>query len=128
MKNIRTKFEDADGGYAARGHCHSFTWTAATWLAIGSAAVGAIGTAVSADSARRNANTANDQAIKAAKVNAQAADEANNAANAKSPDVAAMMASNLAAGKSGASGTMLTGPGGVDPSTLTLGKSSLIGG
>lgn len=106
----------------------SFGWTAATWVAIGAAATSAVGTAVSVDGSRRNANMANDQAIKAAKANAQAADEANNAANAKSPDAAAMMAANLAAGKQGASGTMLTGPGGVDPNSLTLGKPSLLGG
>lgn len=106
----------------------SFGWTAATWIAVGTAAASAVGTAVSVDSARKNANQANDQAIKMAKENAAAADRANNAANAKSPDSAAMLAANLAAGKQGASGTMLTGPGGVDPTTLTLGKSSLLGG
>lgn len=106
----------------------SFGWTAATWIAIGSAATAAVGTAVSTDQARKGANQANDQAILAAKANAKAADEANNAANAKSPDAAAMMAANLAAGKQGASGTMLTGPGGVDPNSLTLGKTSLLGG
>ena len=71
---------------------------------------------------------AGQAAVAAAKANAQAADEANNQANAKSPDVSAQLAANLAAGKQGASGTMLTGPGGVDPNTLTLGSSSLLGG
>ena len=99
-----------------------------SYFYVATAVISAVGTAYSTDSARKNANQANDQAIQAAKVNAQQADEANNAANAKSPDVAAMMSANLAAGKQGASGTMLTGPGGVDPSTLTLGKTSLLGG
>ena len=106
----------------------SFGWTAATWIAVGAAATSATATLYSADSARKNANQANDTAIKAAQANAADADRANNAANAKTPDAAAMMAANLAAGKQGASGTMLTGPGGVDPSQLTLGKSSLLGG
>lgn len=105
----------------------SFGWTAATWVAIGAAATSAVGTAYSTDKARSNSNKANDQAIDAAKANAADADRANNAANAKTPDSAAMLAANLAAGKSGAAGTMLTGPGGVDPSQLTLGKSSLLG-
>lgn len=70
---------------------------------------------------------AGQAAIAAAKTNAQAADEANNAANAKHPDVSSMLAANLAAGKMGAAGTMLTGPGGVDPTLLTLGSSSLLG-
>ena len=34
----------------------------------------------------------------------------------------------MMAGKAGQSGTMLTGPQGVDPSSLLLGKSSLLGG
>lgn len=97
----RTQFEDHDGGYAATGHCHSFGWAAATWAAIASTAA----TVYSVDSARKSANQANDTAIANAKTNARLADEANNAANAKSPDAAAMMAANLAAGKSGASGT-----------------------
>jgi hypothetical protein len=105
----------------------SFGWGTAIWTAI-SVGASAAATTYSADVARKSANQANDQAIKAAKANAQAADEANNAANAKSPDAAAMMAANLAAGKAGASGTMITGPGGVDPNSLTLGKTSLIGG
>ena len=102
----------------------SFGWTAAIWASVASTAA----TVYSIDSARKNANTANDQAIKQAKDNAAAADRANNAANARSPDTAGLLAANLAAGKQGASGTMLTGPGGIDPSQLTLGKSSLLGG
>lgn len=111
----------------------SFAWSAAAWAAIGglsgaAAIAGVASTVYSADQARQNANTANDQAIANAKRLAAEADRANNAANARSPDTAAMMASNLAAGKQGASGTMLTGPGGVDPSQLLLGLSSLLGG
>ena len=121
---MNTAFPDYDGGYAASGHCHSFGWTAAAWALIGSTAV----QIYSADQARSSSNQANDIAIANAKRVAADADRANNAANARSPDTAAMMASNLAAGKQGASGTMLTGPGGVDPSQLTLGKSSLLGG
>ena len=123
----RTHFRDRDGGHSAVGHCYAFGWTAAVWSVIGTVATTAA-TVYSADSARKNANTANDQAIANAKTNAQQADEANNRANAKSPDSAAMMAANMAAGKQGAAGTMLTGPGGIDPNSLTLGKSSLLGG
>ena len=101
----------------------SFAWAYYAVTAIGAAA-----TVYSADRSRTATNTANDQAIKQAKDTAAAADRANNAANAKTPDVAAMLAANLAAGKSGAAGTMLTGPGGIDPTQLTLGKSSLLGG
>jgi hypothetical protein len=38
------------------------------------------------------------------------------------------MAANVLAGKAGQSGTMLTGPQGVDPTQLTLGKQTLLGG
>lgn len=123
----QTTFEDTDGGHSAGRHCHSFGWTAATWSLIGTA-FSAATTIASADQQRHAANQANDQAVAAAKANAQQADEAFNRANAKSPDTAAMLSANLAAGKQGASGTMLTGPGGVDPSTLLLGRSSLLGG
>lgn len=102
----------------------SFGWTAATWLAVGSLAVGAYG----AYSGAQNAKAANQQAKDNALATAKQADQANNRANAKSPDSAAMMAANILAGKAGQSGTMLTGPTGVDPTTLTLGKSSLLGG
>ena len=105
----------------------SFGWTAATWIAISASATAAVGIKT-ADTSRRTGNQANDAAKSNALKTQQAADEANNRANAKSPDVTAMMSANLLAGKSGQSGTMLTGPQGVDASTLTLGKNTLLGG
>lgn len=119
----------------------SFGWAAATWAAIssaaagvtatgvlaGAAAVGAAGMIKQADTARRVGNTANDRAREAATKTQQDAERANNKANAKSPDTAALMAANLLAGKLGQGGTMLTGPQGVDPAQLTLGKNTLLG-
>ena len=105
----------------------SFSWTALTWAAIG-AGVTAAATIVSADTARRQGNTANDMAKANALKSQQSADQANNKANAKAPDITAMLSANMLAGKSGQSGTMLTGSQGVDPSLLTLGKTSLLGG
>ena len=49
-----------------------------------------------------------------------------NRANAKTPDLAGIMASNKRA--EGAGSTMLTGPQGVDTGSLSLGKSTLLGG
>ena len=51
-----------------------------------------------------------------------------NAANRRTPDVGGIMerAGQQAAG--GPSATMLTGPGGVDPTQLSLGRSTLLGG
>lgn len=75
--------------------------------------------------------TASDQATTQAKATAEAAtkanDEATNRANPKAADLTAMSSSNALAAKGGASGTMLTGPQGVDPSTLLLGKTTLLG-
>lgn len=99
-------------------------WSAAALV------VSAIGTAYSTDNARRQTNMAKD-AQKEAQVNqAKAevdADQAMNRANPKSPDTSALMSQMKQAAKAGGSGTMLTGPQGVDPSTLNLGKTTLLG-
>lgn len=50
-----------------------------------------------------------------------------NRANAKSPNTAAIDSGNQQAAAGGPSSTMLTGPGGVDPSTLNLSKNTLLG-
>ena len=105
----------------------SFGWTAATWMAI-SVAGTAAATIYSTDNARQVSNQANDIAKTNALNTQQQSDEANNRANAKSPDSAAMLSANMMAGKAGQSGTLLTGPQGVDPSQLTLGKTTLLGG
>jgi hypothetical protein len=57
----------------------------------------------------------------------KAADENMNRATQKRPNTAGILASAQQAGKAGASGTMLTGPQGVDPAALTLGRSTLLG-
>ena len=106
----------------------SFGWAAATWLAITATTAAVATTAYSMDQQRKMSNTANDRALAAAKKTQQASDEATNRANSKSPDSAALMSANILAAKGGQSGTMLTGPSGVDPGSLTLGKSSLLGG
>ena len=67
--------------------------------------------------------TAQDEAAK----NADLADQAMNKANAKQPNVGKLQGANVNAAKGGQSGTMLTGPQGVDTSTLTLGKATLLG-
>lgn len=48
-------------------------------------------------------------------------------ANAKKPDVSAIMAAAQEASRTGAASTMLTGPQGVDPNALQLGRTSLLG-
>jgi hypothetical protein len=51
-----------------------------------------------------------------------------NKANQRRPDTQAVMADATMAGSGGGSGTMLTGPQGIDPQQLALGKNTLLGG
>lgn len=78
------------------------------------------------------AASAQEDAQKKAKAAAAAqerkADEAMNAANRKQPDTMAILSAAQQAAKGGPSGTMLTGPMGVNPNQLSLGKTSLLGG
>lgn len=99
----------------------------AAWAA---AAIAAVGVGVSYENGQKQAaaqRSAQAQAKAAADKQAQLADEANNRANQKSPDTVGAMSSAQQSGKAGASGTMLTGPSGVDPSALNLGKNTLLG-
>lgn len=70
---------------------------------------------------------AQQQATVQANKAAAQADIAQNQANQKRPNVAGVMDAMSQRGKSGASGTMLTGSQGVDPNALNLGKSTLLG-
>jgi len=78
----------------------------------------------SQNQAKEAANKAASQADQAA---AQA-DQDMNKANQKQPDTMALLDAAAQAGKSGVSGTMLTGAQGVDPNALALGKTTLLGG
>lgn len=55
-------------------------------------------------------------------------DQENNKANARGPDTDALLAANQQEAQAGQSGTMLTGPMGVDPNDLALGKNTVLGG
>jgi transcription initiation factor TFIID subunit TAF12 len=48
-------------------------------------------------------------------------------ANAKKPDISAIMQAAQESSRAGAASTMLTGPRGVDPNALQLGRTSLLG-
>jgi hypothetical protein len=71
--------------------------------------------------------TAAEQATVQATKQADLAEQANNRANAKSPDITAVLSANEQSAKGGQSSTMLTGPTGVDMSQLNLGKNTLLG-
>ena len=69
--------------------------------------------------------SAQTQAVNAAQGQRKKSEMAINQANRQTPNVQGIMESASAAG--GAAGTMLTGPTGVDPNALALGKSTLLG-
>ncbi len=98
----------------------SFGWSAATWLAISAVATTAVAVD-NAENSRRATNTAADRA----KENLGRQQEAVNKANRKAPDVTALMAANVAAGRAGQSSTILTGPQGT---RSTLSGTSMLGG
>ena len=79
-------------------------------------------------SALSKQESAQAQAVKAAEGQRKRSEMVMNQANRQTPNVAGIMQSARAGGgDSGASGTMLTGPTGVDPNALALGKSTLLG-
>ncbi len=94
------------------------------------AAAAVAGTAYSIYSGERAADAQQD-AQKEARNNAlkaeQNAQQATNRANQKKPDTAGILDAASQSGKAGASGTMLTGPQGIDPAALNLGKNTLLG-
>jgi len=116
--------------------------SAATAAATGAAVVGAAAAAAGAgysivageqgkkQQARAMEQQERAQAQQLAQAQAQQrrSEMAMNAANRRTPDVGGIMerAGQQAAG--GPSATMLTGPGGVDPTQLSLGRSTLLGG
>lgn len=98
--------------------------TLSTAAALGGLAFQAYSASKAGDSQKK----ASEQAAASAKATADAADQAFNKANAKKPNVQGLYADNAAAAKGGVGGTLLTGPQGVDPKTLLLGKTTLLGG
>ena len=95
-------------------------------------------TAVTAKNQADEAKRAQDKALavqKQANVQAKQQGEAlieqeqmaYNAANKKSADISAISDKSKLSAKGGPAGTMLTGPMGVDPDELNLGKNTLLG-
>lgn len=71
--------------------------------------------------------SAQKQAVKAAEGQRQISEMAINQANRKKPDVSSIMQAAGESASGGSAGTMLTGPTGVNPNALSLGKSTLLG-
>lgn len=68
-----------------------------------------------------------EQSLKQTDSQLKTAEQSANKFNAKRPDSTAMLSQTEQAAKAGASGTMLTGPQGVDPASLSLSKNTLLG-
>src|SRR5687768_11319239 len=100
----------------------------APFIPLISAGIGLAGSFVQAKqakSAQKDQDRANAQADANAKKNLAQQEQAFNKANAKKPNVAALLAQNDAETSLG--GTNLTGVGGVKSSDLQLGKNTLLG-
>jgi len=101
------------------------------YTAVAAVTVMAYGTYQANEQAKKS-NALQKQAMDNAQTNANKQfaqqEQAYNKANAKSPDVAAIMSQQSNSARGGQSGTMLTGPAGIDPTSLSLSKSTLLGG
>lgn len=93
----------------------------------GAAAAGAATSIYQGEQSRKAQKSAASQAEQNARNTALQAEEATNAANGKSPNVSSLFASNREAAGAGQGSTMLTGPAGIDPNSLTLGRNTLLG-
>jgi hypothetical protein len=110
--------------------------TLGTIAAIGSAAVGAGSLAYgivngqaqsdAQSAALKKQNTAQQTAQGQALSTERQAAVAQGAANQQTPDITSILKKAATSG-TGLSSTMLTGPGGVDTSSLSLGKATLLG-
>ena len=100
---------------------------AAIAVGVGVAAIGTGYSIYAGEEARKQQSKAQGEAKNNALKQEKLQDEATNRANRKSPNVNAIMAAAQQAAKGGVGGTMLTGPQGIDPSALQLGKTSLLG-
>ena len=80
------------------------------------------------DQALNQQKQAQAEAKQTAQQQQKRSEMAQNAANRKQPDVAGIMQAAGQGSQGGPTGTMLTGPTGVDPNALSLGKNTLLGG
>lgn len=95
---------------------------------IASALIGGATAAYSGNKQAKAQASADASAQKEAKATADAATEATNRANQKKPNAGRALADAQQSAQGGVSGTMLTGPNGIDLSALQLGKTTLLGG
>jgi Flp pilus assembly protein TadB len=99
----------------------------AVWVSAAAAVAGAAVSYQNGQDQKKAAERSAQQAQANALKQEKAADEANNRANQKRANTAGILDAAMQSGKAGASGTMLTGPQGIDPNLLNLGKTTLLG-
>ncbi len=99
----------------------------AVWVSAAAAVAGAAVSYQNGQDQKKAAERSAQQAQANALKQEKAADEANNRANQKRANTAGILDAAAQSGKAGASGTMLTGPQGIDPNLLNLGKTTLLG-
>ena len=99
----------------------------ATWAMAAAAVAGTVVSYQNGQEQKKAAEKASQQAQANALKQEKAADEATNRANQKRANTAGILDAAAQSGKAGASGTMLTGPQGIDPNLLNLGKTTLLG-
>lgn len=100
---------------------------AAPIIAAVGAAVGAGAAIYSGYTSNKQQKKAAEQARKNADKQAQQAEQEFNRANQKTANTDKMLAANQQASLSGQAGTMLTGPQGVAPGNVDIGKATLLG-
>lgn len=101
-------------------------WVAGAALVV--SAYGAYSSNQNAKKSQKMQEVAQQEAKQQAEKQEKASDQALNAANMKSPDIGGLLAAAASGNRSGQTSTMLTGPSGIDPNKLKLGKSTLLGG
>lgn len=101
---------------------------AASSIALGILAASSLAGAVNARQQSIQQQRAQGKAEDAAAKQEQLAAREMRKANRKAPDIATLLAGNQAGAQGGVGSTMLTGAAGVDPGSLSLGRSTLLGG
>lgn len=101
---------------------------ATTAVALGVMAAASVAGVVNARQQTIQQQRAQGKAEDAAAKQEQLAAREMRKANRKAPDVGSLLAGNLAGAHGGVGSTMLTGAAGVDPGSLSLGRSTLLGG
>ena len=95
---------------------------------VGVSAASAIQGKAAQDDAARQQKKAQQAATSKSISQQRQSEMVTNAANRRTPDINSIMSAASQASKTGPSATMLTGSSGVDPNSLALGRSSLLGG